>query len=190
MKLEKKFKSIIFENIKYSSEEDKFKILDIRNEEKIRKQMFNNYLISKIDHKNWLKNFDVTKKNFFYCIKYDDKIIGGLGLNLLDEAKFEFDWSFYITQKEKLLGLGTLTELKALDYFFDNYKIQSLFCYVFKKNKLVLKLHKKFGFIETNFKKKFNIPNYISNNDIVFLKINKDQWNMKKKMLYNNLIKL
>ena len=68
--------------------------------------MFNTSLISQSNHKKWIKNFNKTNKNFFYGIKYEDKIIGGLGLNLLNELKFEFDWSFYITQKKKTNRFG------------------------------------------------------------------------------------
>ena len=85
--------------------------------------------------------------------------------------------------------MGILIELKALDYFFYDHKIQTLFCYVLKKNKLVLNLHKKFGFLETNYDKTFNIPNNISKKDVVFFKMNKEQWNIKKKMLYKKLIR-
>ena len=189
MNLENKFNNIIFENIKFLDDENKFKILEIRNEEAIRKNMFNSNLITEIKHNNWLKNIDKTSKKFFYCIKFEDKIIGGLGLNLLDEINSEFDWSFYITQKDKLFGLGSLIEFKALDYFFLNYKIKILFCYVLKKNSQVLKLHKKFGFLETNFEKKFIMPKNILPSNVSFLCLNKDQWNIKRKLIYKKLIK-
>jgi UDP-4-amino-4,6-dideoxy-N-acetyl-beta-L-altrosamine N-acetyltransferase len=189
MNLKNKFNNIIFENIKSSDDENKFKILEIRNEEAIRKNMFNSNLITKIEHKNWLKSIVKTTKKFFYSIKFEDKIVGGLGLNLLDEINSEFDWSFYITQNDKLFGLGSLVELKALDYLFLNYKIKILFCYVLKKNLQVLKLHKKFGFLETNFEKKFLMPKNILPSNVSFLCLNKDQWNIKKKLIYRKLIK-
>ena len=75
MNLENKFNNIIFENIKSSDDENKFKILEIRNEEAIRKNMFNSNLITKIEHKNWLKSIVKTTKKFFYSIKFEDKIV-------------------------------------------------------------------------------------------------------------------
>lgn len=190
MNLENSFKKIAFKNIKFCNSHNKFEILKIRNEENVRKYMFNSNIISEQDHNIWLSILDKSSIKNFYCIEYEKKIIGGLGFNLLDKVNQNFDWSFYKSQDIKMLSIGGLIELKALDYIFSKYNTNNLFCYVFKNNTKVLKLHKRFGFIETDFKNDFNIPKNISIKEVIFLHLNKDKWNTGKNMLYKKLFKL
>ena len=189
MNLKIKFNNIDFKNILSGSDLEVLEILNIRNEDNIRVNMFSKNLITLNEHLNWFGSLKTSKKNIFYLIQYNKKTIGGLGLKKSHLNSHDFVWSFYISQKIKIFGLGSLIELKAIDYFFSTYKISNLFCYVLIKNKLVEKLHRKFGFVDSVVDKNFNLlyPN-VRTCDIFYLHLETKKWKSVKKKFYNKFL--
>ena len=111
-----------------------------------------------------------------------NKVIGALGIKEKVPHEPNFEWTIYVSQNFKVINLGALIELKALDYLFSKYKIENLMCYVLKENYIVAKLHKKFGFNEKNLDKTFNLsfPN-INIDDVLCLHLDKNNWNIINK---------
>ena len=182
MNLKTKFDSISFEDITLCKKSEALEILNIRNEDSIRKNMFTKNVITKDQHMNWLNDLKNTNKNKIYCIKYMNKVIGALGIKEKVPHEPNFEWTIYVSQNFKVINLGALIELKALDYLFSKYKIENLMCYVLKENYIVAKLHKKFGFNEKNLDKTFNLsfPN-INIDDVLCLHLDKNNWNIINK---------
>ena len=69
MNLKKKFDNIKFIDCILCNKSDILEILDIRNENSIRNNMFNTKLISKEDHLNWFAKIKNCDSNKFYFIK-------------------------------------------------------------------------------------------------------------------------
>ena len=57
-------------------------------------------------------------------------------------------WAFYIGEADAPRGSGAVMEYFAIDYAFLVLKVHKLCCEVFAFNSGVIKLHKKFGFLE------------------------------------------
>ena len=180
MKLNSILKNLEIDNIKNLNYEELIFIKNIRNEKEIRKNMFTKHLISHQEHINWFKRLKKINSEKFYCIKYKKQIIGGLGLKYLNKNINAY-WSFYISKKANFSGLGATIEYMALDYFFSKYRLNKIYCYVLKKNPLVIKLHEKFGFKK---KSKFNKKklDYINESDVINLELKSQNWfDFKKK---------
>jgi UDP-4-amino-4,6-dideoxy-N-acetyl-beta-L-altrosamine N-acetyltransferase len=185
MKLKIILNNLTFENIFFYSHEQLEKIREIRNEDNIRKNSANKNKISSTEHLSWFKKIKISETNNFYAIKYNNNIVGGLALNKYDKNRLIGEWSFYISEKTKFIGLGASIEYKAIEYFFNYYNLDLLLCYVLKYNLSVLKLHNKFGFEEILFDKYFqnnNIKNKVS--DSVYLSLKKCKWDLVKKKIY------
>ena len=182
MNLNSFLKEIKTKNINDCNQEEIKNILQIRNEEKIRKNMFNSSLISLVSHREWVKKFKNNKKNFFFGIFLKEKLIGGLGLKNYDQQFNHVDWAFYISDKDNKIGLGASVEYFSLEYIFTNFNINSLFCYVLISNSEVLKLHNKFGFKKIDLDKDFNKRyNYDNIQNVQRLILTKESWNFLKK---------
>ena len=174
-----------FENIIFSSNDELKKIREIRNEANIRKNMITKKKILLEEHMAWFKKIKLLKTNSFYMIKYKNNIVGGLGLNTYNKDVLFGEWAYYISDETKFIGLGASIEYKAIEYFFNFYKLNCLFCYVLKHNSSVLKMHNKFGFEQILF------DNYFKNNnlkdkvpDAVYLSLKKSKWNLINKKIY------
>lgn len=179
MKIKNIIKEISFHNLTKCDKDEINKILEIRNEKKVRTNMFTKHIITKNEHSLWFNKLKVSQKELFFCIKYKNEIIGGLGLKDLINFECAY-WSFYLSENKNFIGLGALVEFKAIDWFFKEFNFNKIYCLVLKKNTAVIKLHRKFGFIdETCIKvneEKFN------DDDFVHLKLDKERWlNIKEK---------
>ena len=169
---------IKFTNVDFLSKREIEIIRGIRNELFIRKNMFNSHKITEKEHDNWAKYIKKQSEEKFYAVFYKDKIVGGLGLKSILKNESAF-WSFYISQNQKVTGLGPIIEYIALNYFFKTYNFKKLYCFVLNKNNLVIKLHKKFGFTESKIlnKKKLQKTQY---NKVTQLEISRLGWKRKK----------
>ena len=190
MFLKKISDNLYFQNILTCSETDVRVILEIRNEERIRNNMFNKKIISLDEHLLWKKNFLQSNTDRFYCIKYKNIIVGGLGLKNYNVKKSSADWAFYVSESRSFIGLAASIENKALNYFFDNYKIKNIFCYVLISNTAVINLHKKFGFKKINMNSNFE-DNYsnVKKKDVLRMKLSTLEWIVIKNSIYNKFLK-
>ena len=184
MKLNKVIDKIELNNINYLSNKEILEIRLIRNEKKIRNNMVNTKIISEKDHLKWYKKFNTSKSNFFYAIKYNRELVGGIGFKEFNKKLLLGEWSFYISEKKNIVGLGASVEFLSINHFFDIFKLKKLYCYVLGHNLEVVKLHKKFGFNEKNLDKIFNLsyPN-IDIDDVLCLHLDKNRWNILNKKL-------
>lgn len=185
MKLDKILKNTNFEKIKNLSENEIFKIRLIRNEKKIRKNMTNSTVILKKNHLNWHREILASKINHFYGIKYDDELVGGLGLKNYNNKLLVGEWSFYISEKKNFIGLGATIEFMAINFFFKKFKLKKLYCYVLEHNFDVIKLHKKFGFNKisfSNYVKNINMEKQVRN--AIYLSLEKKKWKNINKLIY------
>lgn len=184
MKLKKILNNIKFNNVIWSSDEELMKIREMRNEEDIRTNMKTSQIIQINEHLNWFKKMKSSKINYFYSIKYEDQIVGGLGLNNYNKNLLFGEWSYYVSKKSNFIGLGASIEFKAIEYFFNFYKLKYLFCYVLRHNLAVIKLHNKFGFQEISFNeylKNENLKNKVSN--AIYLVLKKSKWDLINKKI-------
>lgn len=126
---------------------ESLEILALRNQEHIRKNMYNQAVIAKDDHLKWVGSLCDRMDCRYWAILKDGVIVGALDITHLSEDGRRAEWGFYIGKDHP--GLGAIVETAALDYFFDVMGIEVLTATVQDDNLLVYKLHvEKFGFKE------------------------------------------
>jgi hypothetical protein len=167
--------SIKLTRFKKFSKDIALTILEIRNQDHIRKNMINDQVIKFDGHVNWLKDNIINKKNIFYLIYIKNKV-SGLVRFTIKENKAE--WSFYLDKNCKNI-YGAYIEYLAIEKAFGIKKIDTLECQVLSYNFRILSLHKKFGFNITRVEKNilYRENKYL---DVFFLMNDKSSWNIKK----------
>ena len=185
MNLETVLKNIEFKSLKRCNLFEIRIIRQIRNEDKIRKKMKNQHKISISEHSLWYNKVKFSKTNFFYTINYQDKLIGGLGLNNFNKNSMCGEWAYYISNKKNFIGLGASIEYKAIEFLFKIFRLNELYCYVLGNNLEISRLHKKFGFKEISFtnysQKKFSNKQILN---AVYLVLKKSKWKNTRKQIY------
>lgn len=132
------------------TEGDSAAILRWRNEESIRACMYNNRVIGREEHQEWLhcelQNPDARHLIFLYR----GKPSGYVAVSLIERRHQRCCWAFNLSDERDGLpkGIGAVMEYLALEYIFDELGIRKLCCEVLSFNERVIKLHKRFGFSE------------------------------------------
>jgi len=175
--------NIVLKEIGLCSIEQKKTIRLLRNQEYVKKFMYNDHKISTNEHISWLEKLktDVSRQ-VFLVLEGDINVLGLVSLDQIDSTKKEATWAFYLEQKVKG-GLGPALEYFLIDYAFNHMNLDKLKCQVLDNNLNVLKLHSKFLFIVDKF-----LEMQFHRNDewlgIYFLSLNKKIWKKKRKNIY------
>ena len=128
--------------------EAQMQLLDVRNEDSVRKAMFTDHVISADEHRSWIAALKKdSSRRIWALVNADDRVIGQVGLSRIDPRQGTADWAFYLASSERG-GLGFAVEFALLDLAFGPLGIEKLNCEVVEGNAPVLKLHSRFGFRE------------------------------------------
>ena len=188
MSFQNRLKKINFLNILYLSSSLQKEILQIRNQKDIRKNLYTTHIIKEKEHFLWIKSLKKDKRKLFFAIKYNNEIIGTLGLTDIDLINKKANWQFHISKKVSNKGLGTLVEFKLLDFFFKKKKFNKLNCEVLEFNLPVVKLHNKFGFRKEGLRREHILRNKKKFN-VFFLGITKKEWIARRKYFLKIILK-
>jgi len=172
-----------------TSKENQLKILDIRNEENVRKWMYTEHPIKESEHLNWIEYLKSSDKQMVFSVLDENNIpLGVVSLNAIDKLHKKADWAYYLSSDARG-GLGSVLEYYFIDFIFNSLDIEKLNCEVIEGNDTVVKLHKKFIFENEGFRE----SDLIKNNKrigIHFLGLKKENWQNGKETIYNKYSKI
>lgn len=127
---------------------DKDRILQWRNSDRVRYNMYSDHIISQQEHDAWFARVLADTPVLCLIFLYQDKPIGFVSFTNVSAAHGRCYWAFYLGETDVPRGAGSVMEFFALDYAFLTLKIRKLCCEVFTFNEGVIKLHDKFGFVQ------------------------------------------
>ena len=177
-----------FGNLRSIEESDLQLILNWRNDEKVRKNMYNENLISHTEHVNWWNSILISDNKKYLIYENFSIPLGVIGFTEIDKKNLKVNWNFY-SNPVAPVGIGSFMEFLALDYAFSILEVNKVNCEVLIQNKSVIALHEKFGF-----KIEGVLTDHILKNDkfhdVVLMSIKTNEWNLKKYNLELTLKKL
>jgi len=168
--------------------EDLSMILKWRNKTEVRNMMFNSNIIEMDEHVKWFKKVNMSgssaeTKIFFY----DGIPYGVVNIYEIDSNNGTCRWSFYIGEEGAPAGLGKVLSFFAINYIFNDLKLQKLYAEVIEYNKKSYFLHKKLGFKQEGFLEAQKIKDGESINVYLFGLL-KSSWHIRFKEI-NEIIK-
>lgn len=128
-------------------------VFEWRNRADVRKNMYTSHEITKEEHLSWFEriNRDITKRYFIF--ELDNVPCGVIGFVDINTVSKSSSWAFY-SGDTTVRGIGSLMEITALDYAFNEMELHKLYCEVLEFNEPVIKFHKKHGFQQEGIFKK------------------------------------
>lgn len=121
-------------------------MLKWRNNPVVRKNMFNQDVISLADHEKWFARESETENSVWMMyIDKNGEPSGVIYCKDIDECSRHGFWGFY-TAPDALPGTGTLMCTEGLDYFFGEIGLNKVNAEVLEGNKKSHGFHKKMGF--------------------------------------------
>lgn len=139
---------IILKNFINLNHKEKEKIRLYRNHFEIKKYLYHTHYISKYEHKNFISNLRKTTQKSYYCVIYNNKILGSV--NFEKKSKEIIEFGFYANPFSKILGLGRILEHISMFYAFKIQNCDILQLEVFEDNMQIIGLHKMFNFETTS----------------------------------------
>lgn len=156
------------------------KILAMRNQPEVRRNMYTSHVISEKEHARWMKGIDSDDTREFFGVFLEDDLIGAVSLNEISPENHRADWAFYLDAERQGGGIGSALEFKFLEYAFE--RLEKLNCEVLAFNQPVIGLHKKFGFKEEGVRRR-HIERGEECHDAVLLGITADEWRASRAKL-------
>lgn len=159
MKLE--FKEFI-----YLNEKEQIDILNIRNSAYVRENMINSHIIEIKTHLNWIKNLEDNQNSKYFAIFFDNSIVGSVYFTISD--KEEYFWGIYIDKKYSSM-ISVSSAYIFIEFLVNNINLKEIFSLVRKSNPQAINFNKNFGF-----------KSFKEDNEFIYLKLSKDDWENQK----------
>ena len=154
---------IFFKNFIYLDENEVKEILELRNQSYIKENMINSENISLENHINFINSLKTLENRKYFAILEEKKLIGSL--NFVKNE--ELSWGLYFKEDTNPILKSCATYL-FLDYIFSKFD-EDLNSQVKKSNTLALNFNKNFGF-----------KSFKDDEDFIYLKLSKTDWENQK----------
>lgn len=165
---------VVLREINQCTSEQKVAVRDIRNQDSVRRSMYTDHEIGLDEHLKWVTRLKDDKKQIVFVVLVEEVVSGVVSVNAIDRSHKKSDWAFYLSEKVRG-GLGAALEFSLLDFVFNVLLLEKLNCEVIETNEAVVKMHKKFCFVEEGFRRE-NIEKEGGRVGVFFLGITKSDW--------------
>jgi len=120
-------------------------VLEWRNLERIRKEMFTDHIISWDEHEAWFAGIPASGNH--HCIfELNGCPVGVSSFTAIDPLNKHCSWGFYLGENPLPRGTGTLLGIYSMQYAFDVLGVHRVYSEVMASNQVSLNYHSKMGF--------------------------------------------
>lgn len=132
-------------NIRTIQRADAELILEWRNTNAVRLNMYNHEIIDLESHLRWFDSMLEDNSCQYFIYERNGQPFGVLSFSEIDMKNKKAFWAFY-SGDTSVRGVGSEMEKLALDYAFNTLGLNKLCCEVLEFNTSVIDFHRKFGF--------------------------------------------
>lgn len=129
------------------SEDDLVTVLQWRNSERIRNNMFNDNVITMEEHKSWFQRIKSSPEHCYKIFEKNAKPLGLVYFTEIDRDNLVCDWGFYLGVASLPKGTGLVMGFLGIDFAFNRLGLQKLHGEVLAFNIPSIKFHERLGFV-------------------------------------------
>ena len=158
---------------------DLIKVLEWRNDLRIRQNMFNERKISLVEHLEWYHNTcqDSSIRNLIYTV--DQIATGFISFSKMDQKNGTCFWGFYVGNETAPKGIGYIMGYLGIDYAINQLKMRKINGEVLSNNIQSIKFHERLGFVREGLFSEHYLKNG-NYQDVIRFALFQDQWNLLK----------
>ena len=143
-------------------ETKQLQILDIRNEDYIRRCMLTGNIITRCDHLSWIERLKTDRSQICFVIIDDDSNLwGSVNLKKIDNEHKTAELGFYRTQKSSEKGIMMASLSILINYSFDILGLEKIYSEVFEDNIKSINIHERLLFVKEGFLRSHIVKNKI-----------------------------
>lgn len=126
------------------SEDDKLLVLTWRNNDNIRKWMYDSEIIEQKNHLKFIENLKTVQEKQYFLVFQDKRRIGVIYFVDIDTENGYSEFGLYANPE--LGGVGSILMNTICEYGFNTLRLKRLVAEVFDNNLKAINLYSKFGF--------------------------------------------
>ncbi|MCX6827209.1 MAG: UDP-4-amino-4,6-dideoxy-N-acetyl-beta-L-altrosamine N-acetyltransferase [candidate division Zixibacteria bacterium] len=130
------------------AENDLEQVLEWRNSDRIRINMYTDHVINMDEHRKWFTRVSQTKQSFHYIFELHHNPIGVINVNNLDRVNGRCVWGFYLGDATAPKGSGSAMGYFGLEEIFKKLGFRKVVGEAFAFNEESIRFHRRLGFIE------------------------------------------
>lgn len=127
------------------AENDLDLVLEWRNAEDVRRNMYTHHVISPEEHSRWWQRVSIDPFSRLLIFEIDARPAGVVTFSRYTGKNGSATWAFYSGDRSRR-GIGSQMERAALEYAFETLEVRRLECEVLDFNRPVVDFHLKHGF--------------------------------------------
>ncbi|WP_374275876.1 UDP-4-amino-4,6-dideoxy-N-acetyl-beta-L-altrosamine N-acetyltransferase [Brevundimonas sp.] len=127
---------------------DRERILGWRNQDRVRAAMYTDHVISEDEHGRWFARALEAADDAYLIFEHQGRPMGFVSITRVNREHDRAEWAFYLGEAEAPRGMGGAMEMLALDHAFGAVGVSKLCCEVLGFNAGVVRMHRRFGFVE------------------------------------------
>lgn len=128
---------------------DSAALLAWRNSPDVRAFMYTDHVIGPQEHALWFERAIADPARRYWIIELDGQGVGLANLYDIEPAQGRAAWAYYLADPAvRGKGVGAMAEFLVVEQVFGPLGLTRLWCEVLESNPAVIKLHKRFGFVE------------------------------------------
>lgn len=158
-------------------------IMNWRNMEHVRANMYSDHLITEQEHLNWLSQALAASTAAYLVFEYRGRPLGFVSFSNISPTHGRSEWAFYLGETDVPIGAGAAMEFLALEHAFEKLSLRKLCCEVFSFNQSVIRMHEKFGFCVEGRRIEHQLKNG-KYEDVILLAMFQSHWREHKQALY------
>ena len=137
-------KGISLTNFIDLSNNDKLMVLDWRNNEDVRKWMYNSDIISKEEHLAFIDTLKTNEIKQYYLVSYKENYVGVMYMIDIDNTNKTAEFGIY--SNPSLKGNGKILMDSICEYSFNILNLHKIVAEVFEDNQRAINLYSHFNF--------------------------------------------
>lgn len=138
-----------FKNYVTLSDDEKKELLEWRNHENIRKNMYNTLPITLESHLAFISSLEKRKDRYYWMVCDDDTPIGSMNIVDVDLHNGTAELGYYMAPEFLGGGDGIFFIYKVLAFVFDVLGLNSLYGATNAENKVAAYIDEYYGFVKT-----------------------------------------
>jgi UDP-4-amino-4,6-dideoxy-N-acetyl-beta-L-altrosamine N-acetyltransferase len=174
-------------NLRPVKESDLPMLLEWRNSERIRANMYTDHIITGEEHRSWFNRLQQKRDIISLVFEMDQRPLGIVNINRIDRDSNSCHWGFYIGDPDAPRGSGIYMGYVGLEYIFKTLDFRKVTGEALVFNQASIAFHKKLGFSQ-----EILPPVQVLKNgkyeDIVSFALTKDDWLRVKSDLEINYV--
>ncbi len=127
--------------------DEHIQLLEIRNQEYVRKNMRNDEIIKLQEHNSWIRSLEDDQTKVYYAILAEGKLVGGINITAIDLQNNTSSWGLFMQHNLNPM-IPTISTYLIIDHIFNTLNLEKLDLEVNKQNVNAYNFDKNFGFTD------------------------------------------